>query len=70
MTLWDRDTSVQVVQVDRHQDRRQYILRTAVHVANIVAVAGDDEQVGRVAQRLRFTEGLDQRDDVLAFVGT
>jgi hypothetical protein len=65
---WGRPRAVEVVEVDQDQDVGQHLLRAAVEVADVVAVAGDDDQVGRPLQLLGFAIGLDQRGDVLALV--
>ena len=60
--------AVQIVQVDLHQDVGQHLLRAAVEVADVVAVAGDDDQVRRSPKLRRLAVDRDQGADVLAFV--
>ena len=68
MVLGDSDPAIEIVAVDEQQDVGQYRLGAAVHVANIVTTAGNDQQIGRRLQRRRFAKDLDQSKYVLALV--
>jgi hypothetical protein len=54
--------------IDGDQDLGQDRACALVEIADVVAVAGDDQQIGQFRRR-GFGIGLDQGDDVLAMVG-
>ena len=58
--------AVEVVLVNAQQDIGQHLLDLVVHIPDVLAVAGDDHQVGRLLQGVGFAVGLQQRGDVLA----
>ena len=62
------DLVVQVVLVNRQQDVSQYFLGLTVHVTNVVAIAGNNHQIGSRLQFHGLTIGFQQRRDVLADV--
>ncbi len=51
VALGQRDAPVQVIGIDQQQDVCQHALGAGIHVADIVAVAGDDQQVRCLLQR-------------------
>ena len=69
MVFGGRNLAVEIVGVDGQQDVRQNGSRALVEVANIVSVAGDNQQVGECLELGRFAVGLEQCDDVLAVIG-
>ncbi len=50
MALGDCDLAIEVVGIDEQQDIGQDVLRTAVEVTDVIARAGNDEQVGVLLQ--------------------
>ena len=69
MMLRRRDLAVEVVGVDGEQDVGQNGARALVEVADVVPVAGDDQQIGERLKLGRFAVGFEQSDDVLAVIG-
>ena len=63
------DLAVEVVAVDGEQDLVQDASRPFVHVLDVVAVSGHDDQVGGVLEFLAFAVGVHEGDDVLLGVG-
>ena len=69
MPLGVGDLAIQVVLIYQQQNVGEYVLGAAVQFTDVLAVAGDDHQIGRGLQLLGFTVGLQKGGDVLAFVG-
>lgn len=69
MVLGQGHPALEPVAVDRQQQLDEHGLGALVEVADVIAVAGHDHQVGQLLQGQAGAIGLHQRDQVLAQIG-
>ncbi len=60
--------AIEIIAVDQQQDVGQYRLSTRFHVTDVIAAAGNNQQVGYLLQLTGFTEYLQQGKYVFSFI--
>ena len=66
MALGIGNMPIEIVTVDQEHDLCQYAARSLFHRRELLAIAGDDDQIGEFAQASVLAVGAYQGGDILA----